>query len=170
MNDHQFQTRFFRDMLGLVRAGRQLMHCLSAEEVQRRGQDIVAAIRDIVCNRLALLPDPSPLKDMVAATKDLATSPDVLTLIENTIRALEADVKAVYKKRRDPKPRNTERDKAIIRLRDEQRLTFGQIPRQLRKENPVWVASDGELLSKDTVEKAYKRAKGRLADTSICPQ
>jgi hypothetical protein len=56
-----------------------------------------------------------------------------------------------------PKPRNADRDKEIVR--DERKLTFGEIPRELKKLNSTWAGRGRNLLSRDTVEKAYHRKK-----------
>jgi hypothetical protein len=65
------------------------------------------------------------------------------------------------KEARDPKPRNRERDDEIVRLRDKQGKTFGEIPRLLLQKNPAWCGEGGKPLSRDTVEKAYSRRKGQ---------
>jgi hypothetical protein len=65
---------------------------------------------------------------------------------------------------RVPKPRNTARDAEIVRLRDEQRLTFQRIGRKLQEMNSRWVGEDGEPLDHRAVRKAYYRHKSRPAD------
>lgn len=68
--------------------------------------------------------------------------------------------KARLKEERDPKPRNTERDDEIVRLRDDERKTFGEIPRLLIRKNSAWVGKDGKPLTRDATERAYRRRKG----------
>lgn len=63
--------------------------------------------------------------------------------------------------RRTPKPRNTERNAAIVRLHDEEKLSFGQIGRALAKRNSAWVGRDGKPLTYAAVEKAYRDEKKR---------
>jgi hypothetical protein len=64
------------------------------------------------------------------------------------------------KQERDPKPRNTDRDDEIVRLRDQEGKTFGEIPRLLLQQNSQWCRKGGKQLTRDTVEKAYRRRKG----------
>jgi hypothetical protein len=68
------------------------------------------------------------------------------------------------KRQRDPKPRNVERDAAIVRLRDQEGLTFGKIAKRLKTLNPKWASEDGTPMKRDAVEKAYQRMKKRAAD------
>jgi hypothetical protein len=67
---------------------------------------------------------------------------------------------AQLKEQRDPKPRNTERDNEIVRLRDIEKKSFGEIPGLLKTANPSWTRSGGKQLTRKAVEKAYKRRKG----------
>jgi hypothetical protein len=74
--------------------------------------------------------------------------------------ALAELTRAELKEERDPKPRHTERDDEIVRLRDREGKTFGAIPRLLMQKNPKWCGEGGKLLKRDAVEKAYRRRKG----------
>jgi hypothetical protein len=65
---------------------------------------------------------------------------------------------------RMPKPRNTDRDAEIVRLHDEEGLPFKKIPKALQGLNPAWANEKGEPLSKDAVERAYRRHKARPGD------
>jgi hypothetical protein len=58
-------------------------------------------------------------------------------------------------KRRTPQPRNIERDIAIVRMRDEGELSFGQIAQSLSRPT-------SKRLTRDAVERAYKRMKAKL--------
>jgi hypothetical protein len=97
-----------------------------------------------------------------------ASNDELYTLInEATKRSVEAYqvthtelAKAQLKEKRDPKPRKTDRDEAIVRLRDEEKKTFGEIPRLLLKLNPLWCGIGGKPMSRDAVEAAYRRRKG----------
>jgi hypothetical protein len=62
------------------------------------------------------------------------------------------------------KPRNMDRDDTIIRLRDEEGLTFGEIPGRLKTINKKWAQKDGKSLKRKAVEKAYQRRKEWLAE------
>jgi hypothetical protein len=77
------------------------------------------------------------------------------------IKAMAATVEARVKERFTPKPRNTERDEKIVALHDEDGLSFGRIGRRLAALNPRWGGKGGRPLSRDAVEKAYHRRKGR---------
>jgi hypothetical protein len=71
-------------------------------------------------------------------------------------------IKEEAKKMKDhytPKPRMTERNKEIVRIHDEEDLSFGKIGRRLQQLNPKWVGGDGKPLSRDATEKAYHRTK-----------
>jgi hypothetical protein len=65
-----------------------------------------------------------------------------------------------FKEARDPKPRNIERDDEIVRLRDEEDQSFGEIPRLLVRKNPSWRRKNGKPLTRDAVERVYRRRKG----------
>jgi hypothetical protein len=65
---------------------------------------------------------------------------------------------------RNPKPRNIQRDREIVRLHDECKKSFGEIPRILAEQNPAWVGKNGKRLKRDTVERAYHRLQVKLKD------
>lgn len=73
------------------------------------------------------------------------------------VSALE---KEKLKEARDPKPRKTDRDDEIVRLRDIEEKTFGEIGPALVRKNPKWCGKSGKPLTRDAVEKAYYRRKG----------
>jgi hypothetical protein len=63
------------------------------------------------------------------------------------------------------RPRNQVRDAEIVRLRDQEKLTWGQVLRKI-KTNSEWAKNErGCPLSLDAVKQAYKRAKSD--DSSI---
>jgi hypothetical protein len=64
-----------------------------------------------------------------------------------------------YKQSRDRKPSFPERDAEIVRMRDEEGLSFGQIAVRLKAKNPKWAKNDGSKLSYDAVRKAYESKK-----------
>ena len=64
------------------------------------------------------------------------------------------------KRERDPKPRKTDRDDEIVRLRDVEGKSFGEIPRILLRKNQSWGSGEGKPITRDAVEKAYHRRKG----------
>jgi hypothetical protein len=64
-------------------------------------------------------------------------------------------------RRRTPKARLADRDREIVRLRDERGLTFGQIARQLLKINPAWCSKHGKPISEAACRQAYRRVTGR---------
>jgi hypothetical protein len=82
-------------------------------------------------------------------------------LLEATTRVVTEVEGARLKAERDPKPRNTKRDDEIVRLRDEEGRTFGEIPRLLLRMNSSWGGNNGSPLKRDAVEKAYHRRKGQ---------
>jgi hypothetical protein len=63
------------------------------------------------------------------------------------------------KKARDPKPRQIERTDEIVRLRDVEGKTFGEIGRILIQKNAKWCGKGGKPMTRDAVEKAYHRRK-----------
>jgi hypothetical protein len=67
-----------------------------------------------------------------------------------------------YKKHREVRPRNGERDAEIVRLRDQEGKSFGIIGRCLCLRNSAWVGRNGEPLTRDAVEAAYRRKKRSL--------
>jgi hypothetical protein len=69
-------------------------------------------------------------------------------------------------RRRTRKPRWKERDAVIVRLRDEEGMTFGQIGQELRKINREWGRPDGRTLSYKTVKVAYHRRKNSPANNT----
>ena len=60
-----------------------------------------------------------------------------------------------------PARRMSERDQMIIKLRDEEGISFGEIAIRLKTLDPKWVRNDGTRLKPKTVEQAYKRGKAR---------
>jgi hypothetical protein len=58
-------------------------------------------------------------------------------------------------------PEIIRRDTEIIRLRDKEKKTFGEIGRLLLVKNPAWSGKEGKPLSRAAVEKAYHRRKDR---------
>lgn len=69
------------------------------------------------------------------------------SFLENTVMA----IKEAGRREGRATPRNTARDKEIVRLRDEKGLSFGQIGRELVKINSEWVDDDGDPMSDDIV-------------------
>lgn len=69
------------------------------------------------------------------------------------------------------KPRNTERDKMIVKLHDEDKLSYGKIARKLLQHNAEWAGDDGKPIQYDAVRNAYNRMKKahKGADKPICP-
>jgi hypothetical protein len=65
-----------------------------------------------------------------------------------TIAELE---RAQLKEERDPKKRMTERDDEILRLRDQEGKSCGEIPRMLMLKNQAWVGKDGLPMNRDAV-------------------
>jgi hypothetical protein len=63
-----------------------------------------------------------------------------------------------YRKNRDPQKRNVERDRRIFELR-EKGLTFKEISRVLKEENPEWTRDEGKQLSVASVRQAHYREK-----------
>ena len=57
---------------------------------------------------------------------------------------------------------NAKRDAEIVRLREKEKLTFGQIARRLRALNPTWVGRNNRT-SYQVVKQAYLRYKKRLS-------
>lgn len=57
------------------------------------------------------------------------------------------------------KPRFADRDSQIVRLRDEENKSFGEIAILLRTLNSDWVGKEGKPMTADAVRKAYLRAK-----------
>jgi hypothetical protein len=82
---------------------------------------------------------------------------------------LEQRIHVLYKRlsRRRPRPASAvgERDAEIVRLKDQEGKTFGQIPARLKRlgDRPPWCKTDGSRLAPDTIKKAYYRLKGRQA-------
>ncbi len=68
------------------------------------------------------------------------------------------------RRKRHRSPETIARDAEIVRLRDEEHRTFGAIPRLLLLIKPAWGRKPGQPLKRDTVEKAYHRAKARTTD------
>jgi hypothetical protein len=79
---------------------------------------------------------------------------------EKAVMMKDEAVKRV-KDRLTGKPRNTERDAEIVRLRDQEKLSFGKIGYRLVKINSAWANKKGKPMSRDAVEKAYHRMKCR---------
>ncbi len=53
---------------------------------------------------------------------------------------------------RTAKPRKEDRDREIVRLHDDEGLSWKNLPGRLRKRNPAWVGPTGRPLSPKTVE------------------
>jgi hypothetical protein len=82
--------------------------------------------------------------------------------VNETFRNIVNCTRAKYRRGPDGQhARTAARDAVIVQLRDDERLTFGKIPRRLRSMNAAWARKGGTPLSRDTVEKAYHRQKGR---------
>jgi hypothetical protein len=94
------------------------------------------------------------------ATVGLHSYNETFYAIKNMGKRIESEVKDRF----TVKPRNVERDSAIVRLHEQEGLTFGQIPRRLQSLNPKWAREGGRPMERDAVEKAYHRMKKRAAD------
>jgi hypothetical protein len=79
-----------------------------------------------------------------------------ITRLRNLVRSLK------QLERRTPKPRKRERDAEIVRLHDEEGMSFGKIGRHLPTLNAAWVVRGGAPLDRKTVERAYHRMKKAL--------
>jgi len=130
-----------------------MLAVLDTQERQKVTGQLIAIIKQVLQTSLTPgLSDPLQLDQALQ-------QPDVLAAIEQALRDHENAVVSKVKKQRDAKPRNEARDKEIVRLRDEEHRTFGEIPRKLQAANPEWVGGDGKPIKRDTVEKAYLRMK-----------
>ena len=85
----------------------------------------------------------------------------VLSLVGKSEQAIEDLTTARFKDAHYPKPRNTERDAEIVRLRDMEGKSFGQIPRLLIQKDQSWCGKNGRPMTRDAVERAYWRRKGQ---------
>ena len=132
----------------LLRCARDFMGCLGVHERQSIRDKMVSVIVATAKQKGLQLP---------AALEDA----DVVAVIDKMIEDVEAATKAAYKKRRDRKPANQERDTEIVRLRDIEKLTFSKIPRRLL---PRWSKPNGKPLSVGAVEIAYRRMKALPTD------
>jgi hypothetical protein len=99
-----------------------------------------------------------PHLDDEALKKELEAN--VKEWVEGIARDRQSLERDRLKKERDPKPRKTDRDDEIVRLRDKEGKTFGEIGRALVRANPKWCRKDGSPLTREAVEKAYHRRKG----------
>jgi hypothetical protein len=81
---------------------------------------------------------------------------DVVEQVAARVRKREADYQRML-----PKPRKEERDAAIVRLHEQEGVSFGRMGRCLAAMNPAWVHKDGKPLSRAAAEKAYHRHKSR---------
>ncbi len=117
----------------------------------------------IVATARALLPE--LLRNMVdeaggrlgpLSKEDTEKAMDYVEKLTTTIQERE---RRELKIKRDPKPRKTTRDDEIVRLKDEEGKSFGEIPRLLPLINPKWAHKSGKQLTTDAVKKAYKRHK-----------
>ena len=59
-----------------------------------------------------------------------------------------------------PKPRKTDRDDEIVRLHDDEGVSFGAMGQELIALNPAWTRKGGAPLTRAAAEKAYHRRKG----------
>jgi len=116
-------------------------------------------LRPVFEDRAEQLSNPKEKKIVRSFLDTTLEDPDLQKGLDKAIKVIATHASDNYKKTRDVKPRNEERDKEIVRLRDEEDKSFGQIPRALKAKNPKWVRPDGGPLTRDTVEKAYKRYK-----------
>jgi hypothetical protein len=146
-----------RSGINFLHASQKMLACLDAQERQKVTGQLVGIIKQVVQSSLTPgLSDPQQLDKALQ-------HPDALAAIEQVLLDHENAAVSKYKKQRDAKTRNEARDKAIVRLRDEQHCTFGQIARDLPKINSTWVGANGKPLKYDTIQKAYQRMKKALA-------
>ncbi len=141
-----------RDVGKLLRCARDFMGCLAVPEQQQLRNKMVGAILATAGKKGLNL----------TAIED----PDILAMIDQWMEDVDAKATAAYKERREVRPRLTERDREIERLRDEVRAnkkqrSWGEIALQLRHQNPKWAKPDGSPLADDTVRIAYRRTKQR---------
>jgi hypothetical protein len=66
-------------------------------------------------------------------------------------------------KRRSRPVKNAERDEAIVHLRDQKKISFGRMGRELVSLNPAWTGKNGKPLTRAAAEKAYHRRKSNTA-------
>lgn len=152
----------FRQMRGLLRAGDKFLAFLTDDELKEQLQ----SFWEILVTALLKRADKLPSQERATITlmiKNMGHSRTGLRPLEKSLRAFEQRAIDKHKKETGPKPRYTERDREIVRLHDQQGMSFGKIPRALQKLNPKWGKADGRLLSRDTVRKAYTRAKANSA-------
>jgi len=97
-----------------------------------------------------LTPDPAKriLTESIVLTKK-GLLPFLANLMQQGNAIAEKSFKAGRRSRNNP-PRNTDRDREIVRLYDDEGKTFGQIAQTLGKK-------------RDTVERAYHRQKKRMS-------
>jgi hypothetical protein len=147
--------RAVRKLRTLLRGSSELLHLLSAQEREQHRDKLARTMRALLKKRLDGLP--ADLRARIEPTIDaLPTEQDMLAAIDESLREVDEHSEKNYKKARDAKPRNADRDMWIIRLRDEEHRTFGEIALKLRGINPDW-SKDGAPLPRDTIEKAYYR-------------
>lgn len=140
------KRRVLQELRKLLGRTRNFLGCLGMDERRGLRDKLVAVIVRKAKEGI----------DLSQAAEDA----DILVQVEQWI----GEVEAAYRKRREVKPRNQERDREIVRLHDEKHFSFGEIPRQLLLKNPEWCKPGGGPLNKDTVFKAYHRLKDRQAD------
>jgi hypothetical protein len=73
-------------------------------------------------------------------------------------RDMVKDLEAKVKSRFTPKPRCTARDAEVVRLRDEDKLTWKEILRRIR-DNETWTMSGNKPVTRRALQAAYGRRK-----------
>lgn len=156
----------FLKLIGALGSGREPMLMIGELPVKERWR-----FNSIVWGSLIQTTLPILIKRAIEIVKK---NPGIVNEDEEFARELEADVKQFVeherdvvsemvrqkiKEERDPKPRFEERDAEIVRLRDIENKTFGEIGRLLLLKNPEWSGRDGQPMSRDAVEKAYHRRR-----------
>jgi hypothetical protein len=163
MSNRQRALKLLQRLQRLLRQSSGLLACLDPGEAQQHARSLINTVLPIITPRLADLPAEvqSQLQTIIDTQRE---NPQLLDALAKEVQKIANDLQQKYKSHRDAKPRNQERDAEIVRLRDQEGCTFGRIPHRLKTSNPAWVNKDGSTLSRDAVEKAYKRYKALPAD------
>jgi hypothetical protein len=150
----------------VLRSAGNLLQMLDAGEVKAYGNAIANAVAQVVKGRLKRLPIEVREQAQLAVESALY-QPSAAKAIEEILRQVVEVSDKTYKQKRDAKPRMTDRDREIVRLRNEfggkKRRSFGQIAKIFPTINKSWTGKDGKPLNAKTVEVAYYRERDRSA-------
>jgi hypothetical protein len=92
------------------------------------------------------------------AREDIVSDVDIANF-EKEKKILQSKLDA-----RTVRPRFGDRDREVVRLRDEEKLTFGQIAKQIRITVAWQRTQNGAQFNADAAKKAYSRHKNRSTD------